>query len=67
MRVLLSVPVAVRVAEELWLLLKLKGEVPLGLVEGLVPLLRLLVEEEDRDELRLQLLLGVGNALLLLL
>ena len=56
---------ALGVALELWLLLQLTLEQPLGLSEGLAPLLRLPVGEADREELRLLLLLGVGAALLL--
>jgi hypothetical protein len=59
--------VALGEALGLWLLLALTGGVPLGLREGLLPVLRLLVGEADREELRLLLLLGVNAALLLLL
>jgi hypothetical protein len=57
--------VALGVALELWLLLALPEGVPLGLLEGLAPLLRLAVGEPEREELRLELLLGVRAALLL--
>jgi hypothetical protein len=58
-----GVPVAVGEAVALWLLLRLREEEPLGLTEGLVPVLRLLVGEAEREALRLALLEGVGAAL----
>jgi hypothetical protein len=47
----------------LWLELKLTVGLPLGELEGLAPLLREAVGEEDREALRLLLLEGVSAAL----
>ena len=58
-----GVPVAVGEALGLWLLQRLGEEELLGLREGLAPVLRLLVGEADKEELRLELLLRVGTAL----
>jgi len=61
-QVLLDVPVALPVPVMLWLALRLTVLLPLGEVEGLTPVLREAVGEEDREALRLLLLEGVSAA-----